>query len=316
VSGDEDLIYDFPSFDEGSEEMLGASEHLSGAAGESAGIQGRAGAQLREWLPTAGAADTIDDVEATADQALSQATDITGDDAGKLLTQKQNMLDTEHDLTARIKGITPDSPLPETGGPDQTPNLADESLTGQPQDDSGSYAAHVDQQISDRIDELKADGHGPQRHLEVSDEQLQQRLGTPSVNPDGTPQLRPDGFVKATDKIDPMTGTTTDVTGRPHRCGPMATRFDSPEDYAHAESVLRAQADSTGKGQQSIPIRDLLGEDGHAKMTGYYIDQTNPVDYKPVDFEGGSIKAFYDYDMFRRPYLLTMYPEPAPNVNP
>ena len=125
MSGDEDLIYDFPSFDEGSEEMLGASEHLSGAAGESAGIQGRAGAQLRQWLPTAGAADTIDDVEATADQALSQATDITGEDAGKLLTQKQNMLDTEHDLTARINGIGSDPSLPETGGAEQTPDLVD-----------------------------------------------------------------------------------------------------------------------------------------------------------------------------------------------
>jgi hypothetical protein len=130
VSGDEDLIYDFPSFDEGSEEMLGASEHLSGAAGESAGIQGRAGAQLRQWLPTAGAADTIDDVEATADTALSQATDITGEDAGKLLTQKQNMLDTEHDLTARIKGITPDARLPDLAGSTDAPAEIDEALPG------------------------------------------------------------------------------------------------------------------------------------------------------------------------------------------
>jgi hypothetical protein len=131
VSGDEDLTYDFPSFDEGSEEMLGASEHLSGAAGESAGIQGRAGAQLRQWLPTAGAADTIDDVEATADQALSQATDITGEDAGKLLTQKQTMLDTEHDLTARIKGIGSDPTLPETGDAEQTPDLVDDGLSAE-----------------------------------------------------------------------------------------------------------------------------------------------------------------------------------------
>lgn len=129
MSDDDDIVYDFPSFDEGSDEMLASSEHLSGAAGESAGIQGRAGAQLRQWLPTQGAADTIDDVEATADRALSQATDITRDDAGKLLTQKQNMLDTEADLTARINDITPDAPLPDPGGAEQTPNLVDDALS-------------------------------------------------------------------------------------------------------------------------------------------------------------------------------------------
>jgi hypothetical protein len=311
VSGDEDLIYDFPSFDEGSEEMLGASEHLSGAAGEGAGIQGRAGAQLRQWLPTAGAADTIDDVEATADKALSQATDITGEDAGKLLTQKQNMLDTEHGLTARINEITRDPTLPDTGGSDEAPV---------PVDDSASYNAHIDQQISGRIDELRNDGvgsHGPQRHLDVSDGQLQQRLGTPLSNPDGTPQLNAEGFVKATDKIDPMTGTTTDaVTGGQHRVGPLATKFDSPADYAHVESILRTHADVTGAGRQEASIEDLLGPDGHSKMTGYYIDPSSPGNYREVNFDGGSITAIFRYDMFGKPYLYTMYPEPAPGINP
>jgi hypothetical protein len=157
VSGDEDLTYDFPSFDEGSEEMLGASEHLSGAAGESAGIQGRAGAQLRQWLPTAGAADTIDDVEATADQALSQATDITGDDASKLLTQKQNMLDTEHDLTTRINGIGSDPALPETGGADDIPT---EDTGGPTPGTTGTRTALSDEEgrlLAQRRDALAAD---------------------------------------------------------------------------------------------------------------------------------------------------------------
>lgn len=307
----EGLEFEAASFDEGSQEMLQANAHLEGAAGESAEIQGQAGAQLRQWMPTVPAADTIDEVEATAGRALTQATDITRDDAGKLLTQKQNMLDTENGITARINQITRDSTVPDTGGSDQIPV---------PVDDSASYNAHIDQQISGRIDELRNDGigaHGPQRHLDVSDTQLQQRLGTPLLNPDGTPKLNAEGFVKATDKIDPMTGTTTDaVTGGQHRVGPLATKFDSAADYAHVEGILRTQADVTGSGRQEVPIEDLLGPGGHSRMTGYYIDPSSPGNYRQVNFGGGSITAFYRYDMFGKPHLYTMYPEPAPGINP
>jgi hypothetical protein len=307
----EGLEFEAASFDEGSQEMLQANAHLEGAAGESAEIQGQAGAQLRQWMPTVPAADTIDEVEATAGRALTQATDITRDDAGKLLTQKQNMLDTENGITARINQITRDSTLPDTGGSDQTPV---------PVDESASYNAHIEQQINDRVDELKNDGpgaHGPQRHLEVSDTQLQERLGTPSLNPDGTPQLRPDGFVKSTGKIDPMTGTTTDaVTGGVHRVGPITTRFDSAGDYAYVESILRARASVTGDSEVTAPIKDLLGDGAHSGMTGYYIDPGNPADYRSVDFQGGLIKAVYRYDVFQRPHLYTMYPEPAPGFQP
>jgi hypothetical protein len=319
------LEFEASSYDDGSAEMGLAAGHLDGAAEESAAVQGQAGAQLRQWLPTVPAADALDDVEGTADRALSQAADVTRDDAGKLLTAKQNMLDTEARNTDLAQQIgSGDTAVSEAGGDPQAPGQISQALSGKRAapmaDDSAAYDSRVDQQIQERIDELRTDGpgsHGPQRHLDVSDTQLQQRLGTPVRNPDGTPQLRQDGFVKATDKIDPMSGTTTDaVTGGQHRCAPIATRFDSPADYARVDSILRGRADATGFGRQEAPINDLLGPDGHTKMTGYYIDPANPSDYLPVNFQGGSVIAQYDYDEFGNPHLHTMYPEPAPGANP
>jgi hypothetical protein len=182
------------------------------------------------------------------------------------------------------------------------------------------YATDTEKKISQRIDELKTDGpgsHGPQRHLEVTDAQLQQRLGTPQFNPDGTPKLKPSGFVKSAGSIDPMTGTTTDaVTGGLHHSGNFATRFDSPAEYAYADNVLRARADATGNGAQSASIESLLGPDGYKGMTGYYIDPANPGNYAPVNFQGGSISARYKFNELGQPYLYTMYPEPAPGVHP
>jgi hypothetical protein len=321
----EGLEFEASSYDDGSAEMGLAAAHLDRATEESAAIQGQAGAQLRQWLPTVPAADTLDEVEGTADRALSQAAGLTRDDAGKLLTAKQNMLDTEARNTALAEQIgRGDTAVPGTGGGPDAPSQIGQALSGEPAaappDDSAAYAARVDQQIQDRIDELRTDGpgaHGPQRHLDVTDTQLQQRLGTPVRNPDGTPQLKANGFVKATDQIDPMTGTTTDaVTGMQHGCGSLSTRFDSPADYAHAESVLRARADATGIGHQETPIEDLLGPDGHTKLTGYYIDPAKPESYLPVNFGSGSVTAIFKYDIFGKPHLYTMYPEPAPGVNP
>jgi hypothetical protein len=53
------------SYDDGSAEMGLAAGHLDGAAEESVSIQGQAGVQLRQWLPTVPAADALDEVEGT-----------------------------------------------------------------------------------------------------------------------------------------------------------------------------------------------------------------------------------------------------------
>ncbi len=110
------LVFDASSYDDGAAEMDLAAAHLDSGTEESAAIQGQAGAQLRQWLPTVPAADALDEVEGTADRALSQAADITGDDSGKLLAAKQNMLDTEARNTALAEQIHGDSSLFGTEG--------------------------------------------------------------------------------------------------------------------------------------------------------------------------------------------------------
>jgi RHS repeat-associated protein len=99
------FVFDPASFDEGSQELLSAHAVLDGAAAESAGVQGSAGEQLRQWLPAIPAADAIDHVEGVADAALGQARDVTGGDAGRLVTQQQTMLDTEAGIRARIEQV-------------------------------------------------------------------------------------------------------------------------------------------------------------------------------------------------------------------
>lgn len=126
----EGIEFEPSSFDEGSDEMLEANSHLTGAAGQSESVQGSAGEQLRQWLPTVPAAETIDKVEATADEALSQATNITREDAEKLLTQKQTMLTTEARTTERIEEIKSGPASTETGGIDNaTPSQIEQSLS-------------------------------------------------------------------------------------------------------------------------------------------------------------------------------------------
>jgi RHS repeat-associated protein len=133
------FVFDSASFDDGSQELLAAHSELTGAAEESAGVQGTAGEQLRQWLPTIPAADTIDHVEGVADEALGQATDVTGADAAKLVTQQQTMLDTEAGIKARIEQIGDGTGLPDLGtdGGDGVPGEIGRLLSGSGDDLSG-----------------------------------------------------------------------------------------------------------------------------------------------------------------------------------
>jgi hypothetical protein len=148
----EGLEYEPASFDEGSEEMLQANSQLDGALGERASVQGSAGQQLRQWLPTVPAADAVDEAEGTADQALAQAENITRDDASKLLAQKQNMLDADASTAARIRQIGGDPDLPETGD-GETPSQIEQVLTGEPTVRS-ALSAEEHELLAQRRDEL------------------------------------------------------------------------------------------------------------------------------------------------------------------
>jgi hypothetical protein len=85
---------------------------------------------------------------------------------------------------------------------------------------------------AERMDVLRDEGHGPQRHHDPTDGQLQDRLGTPVRDSDGDVVLRPDGFVRSTDHIDPETGTILavyrrDVNGDLH----LRTMFARPRSF-------------------------------------------------------------------------------------
>jgi hypothetical protein len=188
----------------------------------------------------------------------------------------------------------------ELGGQADPPTLVEQperTATG-PSDvvDPGPYDPIGDlDATAGRIAELRLEGHGPARHLDPSDAQLQQRLGTPVVDDSGQVVLRPDGYVRSTGHVDPMTGTTTDgVHGGVHHCGPFATRFDSPDDFVRAEAYLRAQSIRDDDPLPRVAIADVLGPDGESRMTGYYHNPDGSGGYRRVDFDGGTIAAAFD----------------------
>lgn len=181
--------------------------------------------------------------------------------------------------------------------------------------------------VSKRIDGLDdrkgGEGHAPGRHLDVTDKQLTDRLGTP-VMKDGSPQFYPStspnypGHLRLEKQKDPLTGDTTDgVHGGDHRCGPYATRFESAEDMVRADSYFRERFNETGvPPAQEVPIKDVLGEDAHERCTGYYLDPSDPSVVKEVDFEGGSIKPVYHMTSDGGIRLHTMYPNPRRGRHP
>ncbi|AUG78625.1 hypothetical protein CFP65_3845 [Kitasatospora sp. MMS16-BH015] len=139
-----------------------------------------------------------------------------------------------------------------------------------------------DKQVRERVDELAKQGHGPGRHLRVSDDQLKARLGKPfqerrrrpqeTVRDDrGRPVRQPaqyemvwdrneNGFLNSRDKIDPLHGPEgpnrpeavryddyekVDQYGNPkkHTCDNYSTAFKDEEAYMYAELRARQKID-------------------------------------------------------------------------
>lgn len=174
--------------------------------------------------------------------------------------------------------------------------------------------------LTNHINTLRTEGHAPGRHLDPDEQTLKARLGTTKLNPDGTPKLKVGGpnvgHVASENFVDPMTGTTTDIdTGNPHRCGPYSTKFDNPEDMARADDYFRAKI-AADEDTAPTPIAEILGPDGHRRVTGFYKDPSNPSRYLPVDFEGGTIRPVYRANASGGFNLITMFPEPVPGKHP
>lgn len=181
-----------------------------------------------------------------------------------------------------------------------------------PQDDPGTDKSA---ETAGRLDELRTQGHGPQRHHDPSDAQLVARLGDPVLDPQsGEPVLKDNGGVRAQNQLDPMTDTTVDGDhGGVHRCGNYATRIDSPEDYVAAERYMRNQIGDSGSMAARLPISEVLGPNAHERMTGYYHDPDAQGRVKPVDFAGGTVFALYKRLPNGDLNLRTMYVDPAPS---
>ncbi|MER5639611.1 hypothetical protein ABT095_21965 [Kitasatospora sp. NPDC002227] len=140
-----------------------------------------------------------------------------------------------------------------------------------------------DKQVRERVDELAKQGHGPGRHLRVTDQQLKDRLGIPYQEhrrmPPGEPTIGAYGqrvypprehkwvwernehdFLRSRNKIDPLHGPggpnrpeavryddyeKVDPQGRPmkHTCDHYSTAFKDEEAFMYAEMQARQKID-------------------------------------------------------------------------
>lgn len=161
----------------------------------------------------------------------------------------------------------------------------------------------ISQIVDHRFYELIDEGHGPQRHEGAV-----------------TRQMLVDRVLEG---IDPMTGTRTDgVTGGTHRRRQTATRITTEDAYVAADAVIRRSPDfqtavtraqanpsvNDGVFRVRLPISDVLGSNYRNLVEGVRrVGGTQTV--RDLDFAGGTVTAVFQLDAYRRPTLMTMYPE-------
>ncbi|MFJ8163421.1 hypothetical protein ACIRBY_21210 [Streptomyces sp. NPDC096136] len=209
---------------------------------------------------------------------------------------------------------------PDESDDDGVPDGNEDETAEEVESAEGYDPEFVKQRIDELDDRKGGEGHAPGRHLEVSEDQLKDRLGKPIME-DGSPKLygpasQYAGHMKLEDQKDPLTNSTVDgVHGGVHRCGPYATKFENPEDLVTVDEYCRQYIADNGMPPDRVPIEDVLGKDGHERCNGYYLDPSDPDTALKVDFEGGFIKPVYQpHDGEWR--LHTMYPNPAPMRHP
>ncbi|ARF56201.1 hypothetical protein [Streptomyces gilvosporeus] len=206
------------------------------------------------------------------------------------------------------------------------------------------------QRVGQHVDDLRRQGHGPQRHLDPTDDMLKERLGQPSpvrdgngnhlTDNDGNPRYHmQDGYIQTTDKIDPAHGPNAkerlgenaymdaEDASKKHKCDSFSTSFGSGqhEAFTYADQHGRSRLDPSEQGRQVVSFspEEAWGPGSHhERFRGFYIDPSNPMDhktgninYKPVDFAGAKIKAIYDPDGNGGHRLVTMFPEPVRGRN-
>lgn len=163
----------------------------------------------------------------------------------------------------------------------------------------------------EKINDLKSQGHGPQRHEgDVTEEQLDRRARLKEDPETGT---RQDKYQK-----------NADGTPKNHKCAEHATKVNSEvnseESYIKAEEHSRNDQvfkDKATSGEENItvetPLKDIYGDNYKDHVSGRSRTTPLPDTTTPTvstNFEDGYMRAIYqknsqgDYD------LVTMYPNP------
>ncbi|WP_405409282.1 hypothetical protein [Streptomyces decoyicus] len=204
-------------------------------------------------------------------------------------------------------------------------------------------------QVGERVDDLRRQGHGPQRHLDPTDEMLKERLGEPAKRVDGNGNpifdshgkpiySQQDGYIQSSGKVDPAHGPNAkerlgddayldaENKDKRHKCDAFSTGFNHGQDEAfmHADLHGRSLLDPAKTDRQHIRFapEDAWGpgDNHHERFRGFYIDPDRPmtgkdINYKPVDFRDSGLLAIYEPDGKGGHKLVTMYPEPKRERN-
>ncbi|AJT66037.2 hypothetical protein [Streptomyces chattanoogensis] len=204
-------------------------------------------------------------------------------------------------------------------------------------------------QVAERVEDLRKQGHGPQRHLDPTDEMLKERLGKPekifdregnhAQGDDHKPKYKrlQGGYVETKEKVDPAHGPDArqrlgedayldaEDPSRNHKCDAFSTAFNSGDDEAfmYAERHARSLLDPANPGRQDFRFmpEDAWGPgDHHDRFRGFYVDPDRPmtgdtINYKPVDFHGANLFAVFEPDGMGGHKLKTMFPEPKRERN-
>lgn len=167
-------------------------------------------------------------------------------------------------------------------------------------------------EVTTRIQDLRRQGHGPQRHgARVTDRQLTDRVLY---------------------WIDPVTGTTddADVPGQMHRCGHDAAKITSEAGFVLAERMLRRsedfeqqRADNETTGKRTIavhlPLSTIFGSKYQTHVAGEHRNgpKEHPTGEPPgsrpptsTDFTEGKMFALFRLGPDGQYTLKTMYPKP------
>lgn len=259
----------------------------------------------------------------------------------------QAMAEQNETIAANIQKLNPDDATTDLPKPDEAASTTGGGAEGDGSGTPGASSSADDDAAKAaatqaKINELRGQGHAPQRHLDADDQQLQDRLGTPVVQGNPPRVQMNSGYVVSSKKIDPARSGagalpaadplkykdmySTDAAGVPrnHKCGNYSTAFGDPESLASADQAGRASIPPTASGHYvtETDAASTIGADGVANLRGKYIDPSNPmtgpqVNYKNVNFTGAKILGVYDQDPASGDWnLTTMYPQPDDGVNP